>query len=512
MNKNDLYIAYETKIQYLENDNSLLLDKEYIKLAIKNCPRNLKYVSKKLLEDKKFLLELYIEAFKILGKCYISSIMKLYYDMIPDNIKKDDKFLLKLIKIYYLFFFVIPKERIMKKNVITKIITSYPDLICSLSNKFFENKDLILLAIKSGLITDITFNLAIFNHGNICNEKDIKFKLCNLNLRNCKISQYIYNIYFSDIKRFDIFEFIRKNNTLEHNAFLEIKIVDTLISKISNINILPFITRDNDKKKIINYLCSIKLENLCGFDNWKRIFFNKIYRMLYENFNDIIVHLLKNNDLIFTFIKKNGILHNNKVILKTILNKFISNKLINNKLYFIYKYDYHSNKKIGINNINYLFYLSNKFLNLKKYKYKKKYLNNYTMLNKKLSNKLIYYSEIKHESLYFYNKINMIGFNENIKINIMNDLNIFKLFVKDNIQNFLFYDEIRKTKENVLYLIKNGCNIFEYIRNDLVYDLEIIYHSLKLDITQIRKVNIDFVNEYVKQNFDLEKTFEILKK
>lgn len=59
-------------------------------------------------------------------------------------------------------------------------------------------------------------------------------------------------------------------------------------------------------------------------------------------------------------------------------------------------------------------------------------------------------------------------------------------------------------------MVENGCKILKYLNKKYKRDPKIVYESLKLDITQIKYVDIKILNELSKQNFDLEKTFKSL--
>lgn len=128
--------------------------------------------------------------------------------------------------------------------------------------------------------------------------------------------------------------------------------------------------------------------------------------------------------------------------------------------------------------------------------------------NKKLTNKLFYYSSIKNIRKDLYHDIKINYFDIHNKI-IRNNKEIFTYFCKNNPVNFLNLQSCYRKINFLLNLVKNGCRILKFLSEEEQTN-EIVYESLKLDIKQIEYAKYEFVNEFIKQNFNLEKTFKSL--
>lgn len=151
MNDNTLYFLYKPNQYHIHDYESSLNKKIIIQMIIKDID-NIKYLPKELLGDENFILEIYEKSF-VSSKNYKNVD---YYNKLPNNLKQNDKFLLKLIKIKPNFLTTIPENRI-NINIAIKSIRMYPYLIKKLPPIYKKNKGLISLVLKMILIKKINY-------------------------------------------------------------------------------------------------------------------------------------------------------------------------------------------------------------------------------------------------------------------------------------------------------------------------------------------------------------------
>lgn len=533
MNKENLiFCLYSRELELLDKNNELFTNKNFIKKIISINHHNIKYVPNEILKDEIFFLELFSIAY---GKCiqnYLS--FNNFFDKMTLDMKKNNKFLLKLIKINLFFFNTLIEKNCLSKKLIIKIITKYPYLIIYLNSEYKLDKDFVLLSLKDddiiknkkklnylyrpskiyGTFKNDTkdFNLEEIDknyYHYLINDKDLKFKSYNFMLKYglINIPIHLEEKFFEGIKKLDYFEFFRKGNLLA--PIIQInntKIVDFLILKQFNGTLIEQIYSNNNKLNIITYFSNINTQIKSNYKNYVDKFHNIINS--FNNKNDIIIFLLKKNDYIWNFVKNNIIQYKKcftKEIYKTIANK--SSLKINE----IIKHKYHNvNNK---NNFNILFLKaikSKKFINFILNKDGKHITKNSNIYNNKLTNKLFYYAS-SGNNLTCYLDIPIRYFQNKFKI--IKNKKLYKYFIINRLSNFAFifrrncYDIFYK-KKFLLYLIRNGCEILKFLNLNHRNDKDIVYESLKVNINLIEYANVRFLREFVNQNFDLEKTFE----
>lgn len=450
-NKELLYLSYERNLQYLNEHNELFLDKNFIRRIIKKNYENLKYVLLKLLENEDFFLELFkIGTFN--HNKYNNINYFVYFNKMTKNMKQNQKFLMKLIKIKGKFLKILSIKKILTKKFAIKIIRKYPNLFNYLISEYKKDKEFVLLALNDRIECNFgllycMYNSIQYNNNNINlvdeyffhnlkNDMDIKFKSYNIILKKGSFKYIVYShLYFSCIKKFDSFEFFKKGNYLDETYHKNIKLYDALIIKYFHENFILHLSKNNNKQNIITYLSNFFIcDEKSNILNYINPFFNIVEIFNYKY--DLIIYLLKLNYFILKIVKKNRIVLYEKHTIKEVL------KINFTKINYILKCKYHNMYKDK--NINILF---SKAIKCKKFKHfinnndyyccNNHITNDYNVRNnKKITNKLFYYIS-KGDKITYYNNLKIEYFGGSIN-KIIENREIYKYFCKINPINFIY--------------------------------------------------------------------------